>query len=77
MALDTRFPKQPQLREDVGSERVSKQPTSYDGVRGMYGHVKRRQPVSYDSLDVARFEIGQRGKIAVTEGKPVIVVPDV
>ena len=43
----------------------------------MHRHVQRRQPVLDDSLEVPRFQVGQRREVAVTEGQPVIVVPDV
>ena len=40
-------------------------------------HVERRQPVFDDPLDVVRLEVGERGEVAVAEGEPVVVVPNV
>src|SRR4051812_44604759 len=77
MELDATRGEPRQLRDDVGHARVVEQYLTSVPRRRVHGDIERRESILENPLDVPLLYVGERGEIAVREGKPVIVVAHV
>src|SRR5438552_15684490 len=57
-----RSPEHAQLRDDLGCLGVAQQPAPDGRVRGVHGHVQRREVVLDDSRHIPGLEVGERGE---------------
>jgi hypothetical protein len=75
--FDAVLRKAAQLRNDVGCGWIAQQIPADGWVRGVDRNVQRGEPVFDDSLDIAGFEVGKSGEVAVPERQPIVVIADV